>query len=207
MNKVDFTTDKIIIFCYPCHAGGKFLINSIGLSDSAVFQDSVLADKQISGQFSKEHKFSYLTSKIQSVTDRWNDLDLGCGQLFNVNPELYFETPVKIKFNDVIPRIIDNQLYFFLVAHRPLLLQQYLKFWINAKVVILENYNHFINDRIRQRFWRRVKHQNWPETSPRSFRALELLENFDYDKALADPKFSYFCSLIARNDVFDREMQ
>ena len=81
---INFDTRNLIIVCYPGGAGGKFLINSLGLSDDCVFQDADLASRQLQQDFTPADKFSYLTNKINKVTGEWHDLDLGCVQLFGV---------------------------------------------------------------------------------------------------------------------------
>ena len=53
---IDFNTNNIVIVFYPRFAGGKFLINCLGLSDDAVFQNAKLAENQLNGKFTIDNK-------------------------------------------------------------------------------------------------------------------------------------------------------
>ena len=39
MEKFNYNTDKLVIVAYPIGAGGKFLINCLGISEDACLQD------------------------------------------------------------------------------------------------------------------------------------------------------------------------
>jgi hypothetical protein len=86
---------NVVIFAYPGFAGGKFLINCLGLSDSCCFQDINLVSQQLNHSFTPQHKLTYLLSKL-SDAETWQDLGLGDWQLFGVDwhqltdrPELF----------------------------------------------------------------------------------------------------------------------
>ena len=117
-----------IIVCYPGGAGGKFLINSIGLSNSAVFQDVDLANQQLAGNLTSQDKFNYLVNELDKVTTHWNDLNLGCGYITGINPQLF----------------IEKNLYLFLVAHNSQIMGQRLGQWPNAKIIVFKNSTEFI---------------------------------------------------------------
>ena len=87
---INFDTNNIVIVSYPANAGGKFLINCLGISDLAVFQDATLAEQQLDGKLSIDDKIEYLSNTvINSTKNNWNDLHLGCIQLFGVDNILY----------------------------------------------------------------------------------------------------------------------
>ena len=88
---IDFNTNRLIIVCYPRGAGGKFLINALGLSNGAVFQDNDLAMQQLSKLFTPEDKLAYIQTQVELITDQWTDLNLGCYQLFGMHNENYFQ--------------------------------------------------------------------------------------------------------------------
>lgn len=153
---INFNTDNIIIVCYPPNAGGKFLINCLGLSDNAVFQSSCLADMQLNLSFSQSDKINYLTSQLNKITNKWNDLNLGCRQLFGIENYTYFTIlPENLKlgaFNPIISKLSHTNIKFFLVAHSTTTLDRYLNIWPNAKIIIFDNCTKFINYRSRSTY-------------------------------------------------------
>lgn len=145
--------DKIVIVCYPQLAGGKFLINNLGLNDRAVFQDATLAHRQINGDFSYNDKLSYLSTQFKNTINnaKWDDLKLGCIQLFGVRSFEYQTKHPEIlanQFNPTIQEIISENLFLFLVAHNTMALKSMLNFWTNAKVIGFTNSKNFINTRM-----------------------------------------------------------
>jgi len=80
----NYDTSNLIIFQYPRYAGGKFVINCLGLSDNMVFQRQSFAQAQIDGNFSFEDKKEHILEKIEweDCADGWSDLRLGCTELF-----------------------------------------------------------------------------------------------------------------------------
>lgn len=140
-------TTKIVIVFYPHYAGGKFLINSLGLSDDAVLQDSKLAEQQLNNNFNQYQKFKFLSDKLHNITDHWNDLNLGCYQLFGVSDDAYTKTD-NISFNQIIFDIVNNNKYFFLVAHTYRQFELYLKYWKNPTIIMFENSNKFMLNRL-----------------------------------------------------------
>ena len=62
---MNYETNKIIFICYPPGAGGKFLINCLGLSDSAVLQHQNYIN------FTKEQKQKriYVSTLAQLLQD------------------------------------------------------------------------------------------------------------------------------------------
>ena len=149
---INFDTNKLIIACYPSGAGGKFLINCLGLADNAVFQDANLAEQQLSGKFTQTDKFNLLESRMKQATTSWRDLNLGCEQLFGFNnnhystwyPELL---QIPERYNSIIKLLSNSDYYFFKVAHNFVHLNAYLKFWNHSNIIIFENYRKFIINR------------------------------------------------------------
>ena len=179
--------DKIVIVCYPPGAGGKFLINNLGLNDQAVFQDSTLVQKQIKGKFTYQNKIDYLFDQLQQSSKnlKWNDLNLGCEQLFGIQPKEYqIDYPEQLtnRFRIEIKQAISKELCLFLVAHDTLILRSILNFWSNARVIGFSNHSDFINQRWpnerssneRLNYWNTVRGDNWP-IQPPTIRA-EFLE-------------------------------
>jgi hypothetical protein len=126
------TYDNIIVVRYPSNAGGKFLINCLGLSELVVLQDNQLAQLQVNALLSPAEKFSIILDKLNEVTDTWYDLNLGCSQLFVEN---YFGKVTEI--DPVIKLVIDNKLFVCVVAHNDRIFQNILTTWPNAKIIYL----------------------------------------------------------------------
>ena len=196
--------DKIVIVCYPPGAGGKFLINNLGLNNQSVFQDSTLARLQINNNFSYDDKLAYIFSQFKktSQNQHWNDLGLGCSQLFGIEDIDYqtiYPEILSTMFNTVVKKIISENLFLFVVAHDTLVLRKQLDFWVNAKVIGFTNSTNFIKNRnlysysdkfkeTRSTYWSAIRDNSWPSVPPVSeseFLSLpvqiqtELIDNFE----------------------------
>lgn len=149
---IDFDTKNLVIVCYPPLAGGKFLISSLGLSDSCVLQDQALAKQQLQNNLSFDAKINYINQELTKAksTLTWCDLNLGCGQLFGVENDHYVnEYPeiFKHRYYDVVGQLSNSDYRFFKVAHNSLYLQAQIKIWPNARVIVFQNYQNFIRRR------------------------------------------------------------
>lgn len=150
---INFNTKNLVIVCYPPFAGGKFLISCLGLSDNCVLQDQELACKQLQKNFSTDDKINYIDDKLQQARDElvWNDLGLGCGQLFGVENDQYLnEYPeiFKNRYHNIVDSLSNSSKHlFFKVAHNTLYLDAYLKVWPNARLIVFKNYQDFIKHR------------------------------------------------------------
>ena len=172
--------EKITILCYPANAGGNFLINCLSLSGQCVFRDAQLANKQIQGNFNYADKIQYLHTQLilARQNNKWNDLNLGCANLFGVNNQLYLtEYPelLALQFDTIINKLIELNLNVFLVAHSTIYLEAFIKFWPNARIIMFTDYQNFINQRINYRakipmqlinYWNVIKGPDWPELPP-----------------------------------------
>lgn len=149
---INFNTNNLIIVCYPGWAGGKFLINCLGLSDDAVFQSAALARMQLEGNFSQKQKSEYLKNESDKIENTWNDLNLGCWQLFGINSANYHTLSAdKIRsldsFNPIMTELTASSKKFFIVAHSGTILEKILKVWPNARIIYFKNCTSFINFR------------------------------------------------------------
>ena len=148
---LDTQSDKVVLVCYPPGAGGKFLINCLGLSDHCVFSHSDLAQQQIQGQFDSKSKIDYLMSRLHQCQQQgyWDDLGLGCTELFGVptytgafsNPNLKHITEKYV--HPVMDEIFRCGHYFFLVCHDTFCVRQFMAFWPKAKLIIFNNFSQF----------------------------------------------------------------
>jgi hypothetical protein len=184
MEIIDYLkTDNIIVVKYPQYAGGKFLINCLGLSNQAVFQDIELAKLQIGGNFPPEKKINLLLQRLDDTKNQWNDLNLGCYQLFDQN---FANGNLTNNINDDVKLLIVNKLFFFIVAHTDDALSNILTIWPNAKIIYIVNYQSFtdtyrtfISDRYKnidklQQGWNKIKKPGWPKDPPASVQSLTL---------------------------------
>ena len=195
---INFETKNLIIVCYPATAGGKFLINSLGLSDNAVFQDSLLAQKQVNSEFTQPDKVNFLMDNLKNTT-KWNDLHLGCQQFFGINNELYYQYPPEVIktlfFNKIVDTTSNSNLKFFIVAHWTTICRHYLDVWPNAKIIYFKNCENFINFCQRTSLaetwlaeaWNSIRGSDWPDVP----QTIDQYENLNPD-ILAELKNNFF---------------
>jgi hypothetical protein len=174
---INFNTENLIIVCYPRHAGGKFLINCLGLSDNAVFQDSELVEKQLTGKFNVNDKFLYLRSKLQDTKNSWRDLDLGCNRLYGFRNLIYRLGPEIVKnldFNSVIDELSNSNKKFFIVSHYPIEIWNHRRVWPNAKIIYFKNCANFMkfrnpaHDKAYASHWELIRGADWPLYYPKN---------------------------------------
>jgi len=114
MEKFNYNTDKLVIVAFPMGAGGKFLINSLGVSNRACLQDWELYN--LSSTEKKQLIFDRLDA---TPAGTWNDLDLGCFKQFEYNIDgLTAEAihEIEFEFNQVVD-ISYGDKYFFQTTH------------------------------------------------------------------------------------------
>ena len=119
---MNYETSKIIFVCFPPGAGGKFLINCLGLSDHAVLQHQHYLN------YTKTQKKKQLYNSISnhSKNSKWKDIGLGCNQLLGdlqLNDTLEHgailgKLEVGLPFNDTGVQLSNQtQKDFFYVCH------------------------------------------------------------------------------------------
>ena len=114
MEKFNYNTDRLVIVSYPMGAGGKFLINCLGVSDNACLQDWELYNLS-----SIEKKQLILDRLSATPYGTWNDLELGCFKMFEYNVDgLTADEIHQIEFGfQTIIDISNNNKYFFQTTH------------------------------------------------------------------------------------------
>jgi len=182
---INFNSNKIIIVCFPEGAGGKFLINCLGLSNSCVFQHAELANLQLDGNFTLQDKLAYLHDKLNNMTEIWNDLDLHTPYLFGINAgEHMNKSTVDISYNSIIETITNlNQHYLFITSHEIEYAESCINIWPNAQIILFENAKKFISgrtfkDTIKSTTfdnWSAIRGEDWPIDPPKSTQELESL--------------------------------
>ena len=132
-------SDSAVIVYYPKQAGGKFLINSLGLSNGCYFQDIDCVKLQRANKFTPKHKLETLLERLGNNDNRaWGDLGLGCRELFGTN-----SVDADNFFPD-IDLISHEKILFFAIAHELDYFEQLNNIWPNAKKIYLTNYAKFI---------------------------------------------------------------
>ena len=177
---IDRNYDKVVIVCYPPGAGGNFLINCLSLSDQCVLRNSQLAEQQLKVGFDSLQKTNYFSDQLDQtrINNRWNDLGLGCVNLFgieNLDYLLNYPEIIQKKFNYVVAKLIENNKYLFIVAHSTQYLDAYRKFWPRARAVFLTDYHDFVHRRgykqtvkmqTLKNYWDNVRGLDWPQDPP-----------------------------------------
>ena len=133
--------DNVIIAVYPAMAGGKFLLNCLGLSNNCYLQDNKLISDQIDKKLSPEDKFTLLLERLDNTT-LWNDFGMKDIELFN-----YPHDPL-LRFSSVVSQISYEKKYFFLVAHDYSKYVRLKQLWPNARVIYFNHTTEFINWRL-----------------------------------------------------------
>ena len=149
---INFDTENLVIVAYPGGAGGKFLINSLGISTGAVLQDAKLAEEDLAGNLSSLDKLNILKSRMPT-NGAWNDLGLGCMELFGVHYSKYdyhsYDECCNFDFNPVIDPLSNSNRLFFAVDNRVLKPSIYKSVWYYAKVIAFDNSERFVRERAR----------------------------------------------------------
>ena len=149
---MNYETSKIIFVCFPPGAGGKFLINCLGLSDGAVLQHQDYID------YTKAQKKKYLWDSIigHDKDTKWKDLGLGCNQLLGdlaLNDTLEHgailgKLEVGLPFNSVGVYLSNQTIKdFFYVCHDEDTRQHNVKVFPNAKQIYFINNETFLKQR------------------------------------------------------------
>ena len=155
----NYSTSNIVMFQFPRYAGGKFVINCLGLSDNMVLQSQSLAQTQIDGTISFENKKEYIIEHLdwEDCADGWADLRLGCIELFvaddgrhqkNVEEiiDCIFTRKQHDRINDTVKYLSqqeDRHLLFPIVTHS----SNYRRLYPNAKTIQWKNNAEFVRKR------------------------------------------------------------
>ena len=172
-------SNSVVIVYYPHNAGGKFLINSLGLSNGCYLQDIEFVKLQLDNQFTPELKLATLLTRLDlNDNQTWKDLGLGCQQLFGTNyhdPEDFFPEINLISYKPTL---------FFIVTHNLNFFEKVNDVWPNAKKIYLTNYAKFIE-------WR----SNVPCTRPEETELLTQHEFLIWDVESYFDKSQYLTQL------------
>jgi hypothetical protein len=175
-SKINFDYDKVIVVYFDPGLGGKFLINSLGLSNEVFFQHNRLVQLQLENNFNFNKKVSFLHKRMEMVPNtKWDDLGLCDYRLFGISSEDDCRFPCsqiniqKFKDDPVLIKVTNESTkYLFLTAHGKVELDLVLNLWKNAKVIKFSRGNLFykIRNWYAQKIvtvWDVIDKSTWPE--------------------------------------------
>jgi hypothetical protein len=193
-SKINFDYNKVIVVYFDPGHGGKFLINSLGLSKEVFFQHNRLVQLQLENNFDFDKKVSFLHKRMEMVPNtKWDDLGLCDYRLFGISSEDDCRFPCsqinieKFKDNPVLIKVTNESTkYLFLTAHGKVELDLVLNLWKNAKVIKFSRGNLFykIRNWYSQKIatvWDVIDKSSWPEYYQNvkgSFLSLENMSKF-----------------------------
>jgi len=141
-------TDKFqsqcIIVYYPCGAGGKFIVNSLGLSQYCVPQHPQLAvwdmQQTMFNNTYYQTKLDQILKTIPPIHDlnNWQNYELGVDKAWGMIDEQTMSiTPALID-------IVNSDRHFCLIVHTPEELKQVIIRYPNLNVIKLTNYSQWL---------------------------------------------------------------
>lgn len=176
---INFNTENIVVVCFMGGTSGRFLMNSLGLSDNAVLQHARFAERQLNGELTPADKLSILKEHLDKSANQWIDLGIDCYSLFGVLNGYYELKNFSIKdnqdmFNEVVETLSNSDKKFFIAAHSMLELAGIRQVWPKSKVIYIVNSNSFITFRSSALFkemwinWDTIRGEMWPVDPPNS---------------------------------------
>lgn len=140
MNAYNRYSDRAVIVSYPIGAGGKFIINCLGISKHCYLQHFPLILQQRNGNLSPKDKLDFLCQQLDKTTDQWTDLWLGDATVFGdaMDPSIWREEINQISYENC---------YFFTTAHTPEEARKLISIWPKSKKIVVTNPESFINFR------------------------------------------------------------
>ena len=155
----NFNTSSIVVFQFPRYAGGKFVVNCLGLSDNMVLQRQSLAQRQVDGTISLEDKKEYIMKHLswEDAADGWADLRLGDVELCVTDESSQSNIVAAMNsltygkqhddINDTVKFLSqqeDRHLLFPMISHSDTF---YRERYPNAKVIQFKNNDDFVRTR------------------------------------------------------------
>jgi hypothetical protein len=173
IRRINSQCQNVVIAFYPKNAGGKFLLNCMALSDGFVLQCQNLAEQQMCGELTARKKLDLLLCRLKETKDRWNDLELGCAQLWG---DTSFQRDARPGFSlsrcklfPVIAKLSWSHLYFPMIIHDLPTLEIAVQSWPNCRILVLENSESFVaqyRPLKMLRTWQQLRGAGWPEQVP-----------------------------------------
>jgi len=168
---IDFNTDKVVIAYYPPGAGGKTVLNCLGISKNFCIQD-------IDAPLDSLSKFNLIKTRIDQyeISNNWSDLDLGCVQLYGLDAfkgfsPAFYRTAI---YNEKLVELFQSGIYMPIVCHTYAQLKNVLGIFPNSQIIGLQNSFNFTASRNYEIFnikkgYNEIKGDNWPRVVPKKF--------------------------------------
>jgi len=183
---INFDTPNVNIILFPPGAGGKFILNSLGVASNACLQIIQLYYRIAKGDYTNEHKKSFILDMLEGQTGRWNDLFMGATTLMGVDELIYLtEDPSTRQYwqwFSQINELTNSDLKFFLDTHMPSTLEAMLKVWPNAGIIVIDDCQEFLEYRKvnfyredQEKYWQSVRGDYWPSTPPSNWTEYQQL--------------------------------
>jgi hypothetical protein len=194
MNTLNLNTDRLIFVAYIGGAGGKFLINCLGLSDHVVFSDHKLVHKQLENKFTPTDKLLHLETKLNENINSWNDLETYATNLFELNLDEFlrgtWESFFQLMIKTSMFSLLSNQNKYFCIETMSTDLDKIQEIFPNAKIILFEKeYTNFTLWRNLSKeelyknqqqsliyYWNSIKGANWPNLPPIDQKEFTLLD-------------------------------
>jgi hypothetical protein len=151
--KLDFNYKKIIILKYDFGGGGRFLINSLGLSEDSVFLCPKITNLQLIRKFPPERKLLYLLATLKRCrnTNTWDELNLIDKNFWGISDHDFFvmneDDIINYNYSDTIFKSIQKNKFIFLSTHEDEYIKKLRNCWKNSKYIIFKNENIFKESR------------------------------------------------------------
>jgi len=190
---MNFDTDNVVIVAFPTGAGGKFLINCLGISSRCVLQDASFVKQDLSGQLDSGKKFNIIRDRILRIRGYWNDLNFGfmyTGASIEDYRSYYKNNDFSVfDFNPDLEKVINENRLFFLEAHDADDIKTFSKVWPNAKLILFKNCLEFILERNARsdavEEWNRILNSgecagldSWPKRAPLTYYELSTYPDY-----------------------------
>lgn len=177
---INFDHPHVVFVLYPWGAGGKFLINSMAVSDAAVLPDVQLAQQQFSHQLNVQQKKELILQRLSQETGQWQDLHFSVDALTGVSERMYIMSPVDTAqywpWFDFMSTLTQSSLTWFFDIHDAGHLSAALRVWPKARVIKFVNTDEFLvwrgvnyNRSSLQEFWTKIRDSSWPTQSPETY--------------------------------------
>lgn len=185
---VNFDHEHLVFVLYPWGAGGKFLINSLAVSDSAVLQDVQIAQQQIHAELTVQHKKDLVLKRLEQEHTQWQDLNFSVDALTGVNERMYIihgsDTAQYWPWFDFMSVLTQSTHTWFFDIHDTGHLAAALRVWPRAKIISFKNTDQFLiwrgvnyNRQALQQFWNDIRDTTWPKQAPLTWQEFQNLDH------------------------------
>lgn len=187
---IDFDTDKLFIAYYQPGAGGKTVLNCLGLSENFCLQD-------IHAPLDSFGKFNFLKERIDEykLGTKWSDLGLGCDELYGL--DFKHHTSISIFYHSSMydPKLIElfmSGVYMPIVCHEYAELEKVQTLFPNSRVLAFTNQYQLVTARKVEPLYQDIRGDEWPANLPVRFSEFpaniqrEISDDFPFLKRFYD---------------------